>query len=107
MGRGGFNRTFPTIDMRATGVRLKEIMDDRGFSVKDIQNYLGLAAAQSVYHWLDGRSLPTVDNLYALSELFCLTIDDMLCGNRIFQQDFSMQRRLFAYRDRFVLLKAG
>ena len=107
MDRGRYNRTFPAIDMSATGARLKAIMDNRGFSVKDIQNYLGLAAVQSVYHWLDGRSLPTVDNLYALSELFCLPIDDMLCGNRSFQRDISIQRRLFAYRDRFVFLKAG
>lgn len=24
---------------------------------------------QGIYHWLDGASMPTVDNLYALSEL--------------------------------------
>lgn len=57
-------------------------MDRRGFSVKDIQEYLGLASVQSVYHWLNGISMPTIDNLYALSELFQVTVDDMICGNK-------------------------
>lgn len=73
---------FPVIDKKQTGVHLRKLMDRRGFSVKDIQEYLGLASVQSVYHWLNGISMPTIDNLYALSELFQVTIDDMICGNR-------------------------
>ncbi|MBQ6886497.1 MAG: helix-turn-helix transcriptional regulator [Lachnospiraceae bacterium] len=49
---------------------------------KDVQQYLGLGSVQSVYHWLNGLSMPTIDNLYALSELFELPIDAMVCGNR-------------------------
>lgn len=45
-------------------------MDERGFSVKDVQQYLGLGSVQSVYHWLNELSMPAVDNLYALSYLF-------------------------------------
>ena len=73
---------FPTIDKKKTGIHLRKIMDDRGFTVKDIQQYLGLGSVQSVYHWLNGISMPTIDNLYALSELFQMPVDDMLCGNR-------------------------
>jgi hypothetical protein len=39
-------------------------------NVKDIQGFLELSTSQSIYHWFDGRNLPTIDNLYALSELF-------------------------------------
>lgn len=73
---------FPIIDKNATGLNLRKIMDCRGFTVKDVQEYLGLASVQSVYHWLNGISMPTIDNLYALSELFGLPIDDLVCGNR-------------------------
>ena len=31
---------IPTIDMKATGIRLKRIMKMYGFSVKDVQQYL-------------------------------------------------------------------
>ena len=73
---------IPTIDMKATGIRLKRIMKMYGFSVKDVQQYLNLGSVQSIYHWLNGQSMPTIDNLYALSELFQIPIDAMVCGNR-------------------------
>lgn len=73
---------FPVIDKRKTGINLRKLMDERDLSVKDVQQFLGLGSVQSVYHWLNGKSMPTIDNLYALSELFQLTIDDMVCGNR-------------------------
>ena len=57
---------FPTIDKKNTGVHLRRIMDERGCTVKDVQHYLGLGSVQSVYHWLNGISMPTIDNLYAL-----------------------------------------
>ena len=61
---------FPTIDKKRTGIHLRRIMDERELSVKDVQQYLGLGSVQSVYHWMNGISMPTIDNLYALSELF-------------------------------------
>lgn len=75
-------RKFPKIDIHETGQNIKRIMIEQGMVVKDIQEYLGLAAPQSIYHWFEGRSLPTVDNLYALSELFHMPIDMIVRGNR-------------------------
>lgn len=69
------------INKKATGIRLRKIMDERGLSVKDVQDYLGLAGVQSIYHWLNGITVPSVDNLYALKVLFQVPIDEMLCGN--------------------------
>lgn len=68
---------LPLVNKRETGVNLRRIMDERGLTVKDIQHYLKLGSVQSVYHWLNGISLPTVDNLYALSYLFKVPVDDM------------------------------
>lgn len=74
---------FPTIDKKATGRHLKKLMREREYTAKDIQEYLFLGSVQSVYHWLNGNTLPTVDNLYALSDLFGVPVDDLLCGNRL------------------------
>ena len=68
---------LPLIDKKKTGIHLRRLMDERGFNVKDVQQYLGLGSVQSVYHWLNGISVPTVDNLYALSYLFQVSVDDM------------------------------
>ncbi len=48
----------------------------------DIQRYLGLTCVQTVYRWVSGRTIPTIDNLYSLSQLFGVHIDDMIMGNR-------------------------
>lgn len=63
-------RKYPVIDIKRTGQKIKHIMQMRGMTVKDVQEFLELSTPQSIYHWFDGRNLPTMDNLYALSELF-------------------------------------
>ncbi len=75
-------KEVPQIDVYKTGQNIKHIAWLKGMTVKGIQEYLGLAAVQSVYHWFAGRSLPTADNLYALSELFGVPMDVLVCGNR-------------------------
>lgn len=56
---------FPTINLKETGTNLRKIMKERSITVKEVQQYLGLGSVQSVYHWLNGISLPSIDNLYA------------------------------------------
>ena len=73
---------FPLINKRETGVNLRRIMDMRGITPKDVQEYLGLGCVQSVYRWTDGVNMPTIDNLYALSKLLQVPIDAIVRGNR-------------------------
>jgi len=70
-----------TIDRRATGVHLRRLMDKKDISVKHLQRELELASVQSIYHWLNGITLPTLDNLYAMSGLFGVAMDDIICGS--------------------------
>lgn len=42
---------------------------------------MGLESVQAIYKWQRGDSLPTVDNLYALSALFQTSVDDILRGD--------------------------
>lgn len=101
---------IPVIDKKETGIHLRRIMDKCGLSVKDVQQYLGLCSVQSVYHWLNGLSMPTVDNLYALSELFQMPVDDMLCGNRRYvptKRYHPQFERLRAYCERINEYKAA
>jgi len=93
------NVKYPTIDKEGTGQRIRYLMTKCGLSVTDVQKFLGLSTFQAVYHWMNGRSLPTIDNIYALSELFRVPIDDIICGNRSYQPD-SRYYRLFVYMER-------
>lgn len=73
---------FPVINLRETAVNLHRIMDKHGITPKDIKEFLNLGSIQTVYNWCNGLNMPTVDNLYALSRLLQVPIDEFICGNR-------------------------
>lgn len=73
---------IPVIDKSATGARLRELMEQHNLNAKDIQSYLSLGCVQTVYRWFEGVNVPTLDNLYALSGLFGVSMDDMVVGTR-------------------------
>ncbi len=71
---------YPVLDVRATGARIKELRKANNLKVEDVAHYMGFESEQAIYKWQRGDSLPTVDNLYALSRLFKTTIDNILIG---------------------------
>ena len=100
----------PVLDIYRTGQKIKQIMQKKGITVKEVQQYLGLETPQSIYHWFSGRNMPTVDNLYALSELLSVPVDTMLSGNR--KQDFYCDNglskiHLYVYYNEIMELMAG
>ena len=93
----------PTIDNKRTGMRIKSIMQARGLTVKDVQRYLKLSNPQSIYHWFEGKCVPNIDNIYALSQLFCVSMDSIICGDWEFKNlplPELMCRRLEIYIER-------
>ena len=72
---------YPILDAKATGARIKELRKAHHLKVEEVANFMGFESVQAVYKWQRGESLPTVDNLYALSKLFGTTVDDILRGN--------------------------
>ncbi|MCR4642701.1 MAG: helix-turn-helix domain-containing protein [Lachnospiraceae bacterium] len=71
---------YPVINLKATGARIRELRLAHHLSVDDVARYMGFETGQAIYKWQRGDTLPTVDNLYALSCLFETTIDDILRG---------------------------
>lgn len=104
---------FPIINVKETGANLRCIMDKRGISAKDVQEYLNLASVQSVYYWWNGTNMPTIDNLYALSQLLCVPIDAIVRGNgkAILAEPIVLktpcERRLYAYYKRLYEMQAA
>ena len=66
------------IDMEKTGNNLRKYAYENGYSVRDIQQYLGLSCPQPIYRWFKGAILPSVDNLFRLSELFHIHMEELL-----------------------------
>ena len=105
---------FPTINLKETGVNLRRIMDKRGITPKDIKEFLNLGSIQTVYNWCNGQNLPTVDNLYALSQLLRVSIDEIIRGNRkaivpepIVIIENPRTRRLYAYHKQIYTVLAA
>lgn len=73
---------YPVLDAKATGARIKELRKANHLKVEEVARFMGFESEQAVYKWQRGDSLPTVDNLYALSRLFQTTVDDILRGSR-------------------------
>ena len=64
-----------------TAASLGRLLKARGLKVTDISSYMGFESPQAVYKWQRGESLPTVDNLFALSRLFETSVDHILTGD--------------------------
>lgn len=73
---------YPILDVKATGARIKELRKAHHLKVEEVARFMGFESEQAVYKWQRGDSLPTVDNLYALSRLFETSVDDILRGDR-------------------------
>lgn len=72
----------PIINVEATGKNIDKLMKERRLSKRDVQAVCGFTTVQTIYKWVYGKCLPTVDNLLVLSYLFDVTIDDILVIER-------------------------
>ena len=72
---------IPTIDMIATGQNINRLRQRAGITVKELQDIFGFSTPQAIYKWQHGDALPTVDNLFVLSAVLGVAIDDILVAS--------------------------
>ncbi len=64
--------------MEKTGQNIKQLMQQKGYTVSDFQEIFHFKNEVSIYKWRNGSSLPSIDNLVILSYLFDLSINEIL-----------------------------
>ena len=69
---------YPVIDVYATGKNIERLRKEKGLSVRDIASFMGFLEPQAVYKWQQGKALPSLDNMYALSILFHVSMEEIL-----------------------------
>ena len=69
---------YPVIDLRSTGARINELRRERGITVDELRIYLGMNNPNSIYKWFRGEVLPTLENMYALSVILEVPMDDII-----------------------------
>lgn len=69
---------YVTINVEATGRRIKELRVANGYTADDVAVFCGFGSSRVIFKWQKGETLPSLDNLYALSKLFHTTVDDII-----------------------------
>ena len=69
---------YPVIDLHSTGARINELRRERGITVDELRVYLGMNNPNSIYKWFRGEVLPTLENMYALSVILEVPIDEII-----------------------------
>ncbi len=69
---------YLSIHSEKTGKRIKELILDKGYSVRDIQELMGFDNPQAIYKWFKGKSMPSLDNILILSRVLHTSIEDIL-----------------------------
>ena len=69
---------YLSIQQKETGMQIRNLLLEKGYSVKDVQSAMGFENPQAIYKWMSGRSLPSLDNLLILSRLLHTSMEDIL-----------------------------
>ena len=69
---------YLSIQQKETGSRIRSLLRESGYTVRDIQNAMGFENPQAVYKWISGKCLPSLDNFLILSRLLNTSIEDIL-----------------------------
>lgn len=95
---------YQPIDPIKTGAKMKRMLKAAGYEVRDIQKYLHLACPQSIYRWFQGKILPSVEHLCALSRLLNVHMEELLVlqgqsieDNMVGIMDDARIKRLLSY----------
>ena len=70
-------RNIPMINAVETGRNIAALRKDRGLTVRQVQEALCINR-QTVFKWQRGDTLPTLDNLVILADLFNVTLDEIV-----------------------------
>ena len=69
---------FTTLDAVLTGRKFHNAIKQSGYSIRELQEMLGLSCPQPIYRWIKGRTMPSIDNLYMLSRILGVPMEDLL-----------------------------
>lgn len=73
----------PHFDIVASGKRMRQIRKQRNISVKQVMEYMGFESTQAVYKWEAGNYMPPVESLILLSDIYGISINEILAGKRV------------------------
>ncbi len=70
--------TTTRINMIKTGKNIARLRRMNGLTVKEVQEVMGFNTPQAIFKWQRGETLPSIENLIVLSELYRTTIEEII-----------------------------
>ena len=71
------------VDMVRTGQNICRAMEDHGVRASDIMEACGFTTRNAVYRWMNGKSLPTIDNMVILAYMVETALQDLIATEDI------------------------
>lgn len=65
------------INTLATGAKIHNLRKNSGYTVEALCDIF-LISPQAIYKWQKGEALPTLENLFVLSDIFNVKIEDIV-----------------------------
>lgn len=67
-----------SINMKGTGTNIKRLMTENGFTIDELMQITGISTRQAIYKWFRGESIPSIEVLLVLSEIFEMNVNELL-----------------------------
>lgn len=64
--------------MELSGKKIYAAIKASGYSIRELQDMLFLSCPQPIYRWCRGKTMPSIDNLYRLSVMLNVPMENLL-----------------------------
>ncbi len=71
------------IEPIATGKNIRKLCKDSGMTVEQLRNAVGIDSLQACYKWFRGDSLPSVDHLVEMEDIFGIPMSQIIVTNKV------------------------
>ena len=82
LSRNRKGKTMATIDMKATGENIRAFIKKNKMKITEVQAAFGFNTPQAIYKWMRGDTIPTIDNIVVLADIFGVGIGDIVVVSR-------------------------
>lgn len=74
------------------GEQLQKLREEKKMSREDLAGEMNVSR-QAVYKWENNKGYPDIENLIKLSELYNVTLDELIKGDQSFQSKIAIDRK--------------
>lgn len=67
-----------TINKEATGLKLYRLIEQSDMTFAELAEHLELQSPRVIYDWVNGKKMPSLENLYNLAKLLNVNMEDIL-----------------------------